>query len=412
MPFRRLQRVLLGISLCLTPQLGADSLEAYLREAFAAHPELEARYQRYQAALRVGAREGALPDPKLSFTEFVQQVQTRTGPQERALVLSQSMPWPGKLRLRRGVADAEAEGKFFEYEAQRRELLEAVSLAYFDYAYLGRAVAVARENRELLRQLQPVVADRVRGGGNLASSLRLDVELARSEDTLRSLERQRPALSSRLEAVLGRTPSSRLLPWPELPERLPRIASPEELRRQVKAHPLVAGTESEVAASRQGLELARKSGRPDLTLGTNVIDIGAGADTAVGIMVGMSLPVWRGKYRAEREEAASRVRAAQADARDVRHELLVRFDDAWQRYTDAARRVALYDEGLLPPARQAVELTEESYRNDRASLTDLIDTERTLLDLQLVRFRALADAHKAAVQVRALTEPVAEDALP
>jgi outer membrane protein TolC len=61
---------------------------------------------------------------------------------------------------------------------------------------------------------------------------------------------------------------------------------------------------------------------------------------------------------------------------------------------------------LLPSAEQALELTEESYRNDKATVTDLIDAERTLLDLQLMNQRALSSAHKAALEIRTLTEPL------
>ena len=64
------------------------TLESVLREALVSNPELSAQFDRVKASRKIGTQVGALPDPKLSYTEFVSQVQTRTGPQERAVSLT------------------------------------------------------------------------------------------------------------------------------------------------------------------------------------------------------------------------------------------------------------------------------------------------------------------------------------
>ena len=98
--------------------------------------------------------------------------------------------------------------------------------------------------------------------------------------------------------------------------------------------------------------------------------------------------------------------AARADVESVEHLLLTDLHRAIQTWREADKRLDLYREKLLPTAEQALEGTEESFRNDKASLTDLIDAERTLLDLRLMNQRALAAAHKAALEIRVLTEPL------
>ena len=145
---------------------------------------------------------------------------------------------------------------------------------------------------------------------------------------------------------------------------------------------------------------------PDINVGANVIDIGDGGDTAVGLTVGISLPLNFAKYRAEREEGEARSAAAKAEVESIRLRLVADLHRGVQNYREAAKRLTLYREKLLPAAEQALELTGESYRNDKASITDLIDSERTLLDLRLTNQRALAAAHKAALEIRTLTEPI------
>lgn len=395
-----------GISIALA-EPSPGNLDGYLREALAANPELAAQFERVKASRQIGIQVGALPDPKLSYMEFVSQVETRTGPQERTVSLTQAFPWPGKLTLRKGIADQAAQTAFYRFEATQRQVIHEVGLGYFDYAFLGEATRVTRQNLSLLEQLAPTVDEKVRGGGDLSASLRLEVELNRVADQLQALQQQRNALSSRIASLLGRTPDlAKPLPFPELTTRVPRIGSTASLEASVKEHPLVQAAASGVITAELAEALSRKSPLPDVNVGANVIDIGGSGETAVGVMVGISIPWQFRKYRAEKEEKAALASAARADVESVRQKLLADLHRSIQGWGEAEQRLELYRDKLLPAAEQALEVTTESYRNDKASLTDLIDSERTFLDLRLMDQRALASAHKAALEIRTLTEPL------
>jgi outer membrane protein TolC len=386
------------------------SLEKYLHEALRANPQLAAEYQRVTAEQKMAPQVAALADPKLSYTEFVSQVQTRTGPQERSLALTQAFPWPGKLSLRRGIADSEAEAAFYRYEGLQRQVIREVGSAYYDYAYLAEARRITQENAALLEQLAPIVDEKIRGGGDLGASLRLEVELNRVKDRLQAIDEQRKAQSSRLESFLGRSPSlDNTLPWPRLPASLPPLASQASMEAAVDDHPLITAAKTGVISAKIAQDLAGKASLPDLNVGANLIDIGDGGDTAVGVTVGISLPLNFAKYRAEREESEAKTAAAEADVESLRQRLKADLHRSIQGYREAAKRRELYRGKLLPSAEQALQLTEESYRSDKASITDLIDAERTLLDLRLVNQRALAAAHKSALEIRTLTERLATD---
>ncbi len=378
------------------------TLDEALREAMAANPSLRAEFQRVQAAQQVGVQRGALPDPKLSYTEFLSPIETRTGPQERIISLSQMSPWPGKLKLAREIADTKARQAFRKYEATRLTTIGETANLFFEYAYLAVAGEIARENRGLLEQLKPVVKERVRGGENLAASLRLDVEIARVEDQAQTIQQKRPAISSRLARILGRNAGLDPIPYPLLPGTAPKVADIDELLPRLEDHPLVLATKEGVIAADQAVKLAAKSGQPDLNFGVNVIEIGRGGDAAVGATVGFSLPFSRRKYKAEKAEAIHLAEAARATTEDVQLELITQLHVAHQAWLENKNRLELYDDKLIPSSKQAVELTHEAFRNDKSTLTDLIDTERTLLQLQLERAAALKNAHQSAVAVRVL----------
>lgn len=399
--------VFLGFVVAAIAQENAPTLEGVLRESLASNPDLTAQFDRVKASRQIGTQVGALPDPKLSYTEFVSQVQTRTGPQERAVSLTQAFPWPGKLTLREGIADEQARALFYQFEAKQRQLVREVGLAFYGYAFLGEATRVTSKNFELLQQLTPTVDTKVRAGGDLSASLRLEVESTRVKDQLQTLKEQRAALSSRLESLMGRTPSLESpFPFPILPGQTPKVDGIESLEAAVAEHPLIEAADSGVLSAELAERLSRKSALPDINVGANVIDIGNGGETAVGVMVGVSIPLSFDKYRAEQEEKSSLASAARADVTSVRQRLKADLHRAYQSWREARERLELYRTKLLPAAEQALELTGESYRGDKASVTDLIDAERTLLDLQLMNQRALASAHKAALEIRTLTEPL------
>lgn len=384
--------------------------EAHLAEALRANPEVAAAYQSYLAATRRAPQVRALEEPVASYSEFLSSVQTRTGPQERVFSLSQQLPWPGVLRLRGDVADANARVAYYRYEAKRREVIEKVGLATIEYAYLEDATEQALRNLDLLRQLEPVVEQKVRGGASLSTSLRLDVEVSIAEQEVETLRDQRPGLDAQLQAALGREPDDELLPWPQLSPELPPLMPLDRIRGEIRSHhPRIRMAESGIEGARRGESLAEKSNRPSFTVGANAIDIGDGGDTASSVTVGVKLPIRNRKYRAEREEAAAVTAAADANLDAVRQSLLAEAARLYSAQQEAIDRLRNYDRNLLPASKQAVKLTKEDFRNDKASLTDLIESERVLLDLNLMRARALADAHGAAWQIRALTEPLASE---
>lgn len=401
---------LFSISVIAIAAVSIHAQDDYLVEALRSNPEVEAAYQNYEAALRKGPQVRALDEPVVSYSEFLSSVQTRTGPQERVYSISQALPWPGVLKLKESVADANARVAYFQYEVKRREIIEKVGLATIEYAYLKEATDRAAENLGLIEQLTPVVDEKVRTGGSLSNRLRLDVELAVAKQELSTLKDQRPGLDAQLKAALGREPGADALPWPNLPSQAPPLMPLDRIKGEVKAnHPRIHLAEAGVQRAERGESLAHKSNRPSFTVGANAIDIGNGGDTASSVMVGVKLPLRRAKYRAEREEAEAITRAAGASLESVRQSLMADAIRMYAAHQESIDRLRNYENELIPSATQAVELTKEDFRNDKASLTDLIEAERVLLDLRLMRARALADAHKAAWQIRVLTEPYSSE---
>ncbi|MDQ8209434.1 TolC family protein [Coraliomargarita sp. SDUM461003] len=387
------------------------SLEDYLRQAQIANPQLKAFERRYEAAMQRIPQVSALPDPMFQITSFVESVQTRTGPQENVLMLSQRIPWFGKLSSREAAASADAEALWYAYQSQHLMLARTVSLGFYEYGYTEEAIRLTRENRDLLRELEPVVEEKVRAGGEINALLRLKVEIGKIDDRLQSLTQKRVAQSAQLSELLA-LPETSLLAWPEWEAPKPVSLNGPALVQAIRAsNPELQMLKRKVASAEARREIARLESYPDITLGINYIQIGdpevnpttpdAGNDPW-GVTVAVNIPIWFGKYDAAKEEALASKRSSEHEYENRYNALRGELSASLALLADANRRLTLYGEELLGLAEQAVENTRESYQNGRTGILELIDSERSLLDLQLLYWRAAADASQQRVVIQTL----------
>lgn len=392
------------------------SLKDYLQRAQAANPRLKAFEARYEAAMRRIPQASALPDPMFQVTHFVEAIQTRTGPQENVFMLSQTIPWFGKLSSREQVASAEAEALWFAYQNQQLLLARAVSVAYYEYAYTGKALALTQENLDLLARLEPIVEEKVKAGNDLNELLKLKVELGKAGDALSTLQQMRIVQSARLCELLA-IDDNGALPWPQW--EAPASYEPDGPSLALaleENNPELAMFQRQITSAEARRELARLQSYPDITLGLNYVQLGspvvnpgtpdAGQDPW-GFTVAVNLPIWFEKYSAARAEALASMRASQNEYDSRRNMLKADLSASLSLLHDADRRLKLYGEDLLDLAEQAAQNTRTSYESGRADIPDVIDSERDLLELQTLYWRAAADAWQQVVTVQTLVnQPV------
>lgn len=390
----------------------ADLVDHAMRHS----PSLDAAYYRWLAATERIPQATALPDPLLGFGIVLDQVDSSSERMGERYSISQMFPWFGKLDLRGDMALDAAQAEARRFEAVRLALLERVTQAWFEYAWLHQAAAIAGSNRDLLRELDQVARSRYRVGAvSQADVNRAQVELGRLEEQARSLKDRRGAVAAELNAVLGRSAAAALPTAPEAPSRqiielLPDRSDEEWLALAERRNPELLAFRHELARETRSVSLARKEYYPDFVLGLEyardgnkrmaAMD-GGGADMLVGV-VSLSVPLQWGRLRAGIREAEAREYAASRELYDRQLSLQVRLKEALFQHRDSARKLVLYRDALVPTARQAMATTEAAYRAGSAGFSDLVDTQRVLLELELSRERAAADQAIAGARVRAL----------
>ena len=380
-------------------------LSAYVTAALAHNPSvLEAR-ARYQATRQRVPQVTALPDPVVSFTQALRSVETRVGPQLNSVTLTQAFPWFGTLALRGRVALLDATALHHLYEAARRDVVAQVKETFYDLGYVDAALGLAREERSLLDHYETVATTRYATGQGLQQAvIRLQAEIARVINREHQLDRQRATLAARLnhlrdrpaaEAVPGVPPLAR----PDVDfdrEHLDRLG---ERNRQelLAARALVEGGE-------RAVDLARWNGRPSFTASVGVTNVGRRGDpaglsvrppddgrNAMTVSLGVSLPLWGARYRAGIEQAAGDLQARLHHRAAARNAMELAVEAAVVRLETLDRQLELLDTVLVPQTEEALRATEAAYETGQLGVLDLLDSERTLIDIRSLRARYVSD---------------------
>ncbi len=382
----------------------APDLRHYVTAAVERNPTLLEAHARYEAARQQVPQVTALPDPVINFTQALRSVETRVGPQLNSVTLTQAFPWFGTLELRGRVAVLEATALLHHYEAKRRDVVARVKEAYYDLGYVDAALGLAREEQSLLEHYETLASARYATGQGLQQAvIRLQAEISLVVDRRYALERQRAALTAHLNTLLDRR-AEEPVPIVPPPTRPLVEVDREQLYRlgERHRHELRAAT-ARIEGSEQAIELAEKHARPGFTASVGVTNVGRRDDpaglplppdngrNAVTISVGASLPLWSARYRAAVEQANDELRAYTRQRAAARNAMEMEVQEAVVRLETLDRQIDLLDTVLIPQTEEALRATETAYETGQLGVLELLDSERTLIDVRSLRARHLSD---------------------
>jgi outer membrane protein TolC len=378
------------------------SLQDYLRYAALNNAGLKAVFEQWKAAVEQVPQAGTLPDPRFNYGYFIEEVETRIGPQRQKFGIMQVFPWFGKIEARTDAAAASAKATRKQYEARKLKLFFEVKEAFYEYTYLARAIEIARENLELVKGFEEVV--RIKYMATAATHpdfIRAQVELAKIEDVLKNLEDLREPIVARLNAVLNRQ-SFEMLPWPRRKEFVPvQIQRGKLIELLKQMNPELGALDFELEAAKSKVELAKKKFYPDIGVGVDSIQTGGGED-AVILMFSLNLPIWRDSYKAAHRQAKANVRKTSQQKRQSENTLIARAERVLYDFEDSSRKIQLYGDILVPKAEELLEASETAYTGGTIDFLSLVDAQRTLLEFQLRYERAVTDNQQKLANLKML----------
>ena len=399
------------------PPVTKVDLPGLIRQGPERNPSIKAALIEWQATVAKLPQAVALPDPKLRLDYFVDSIETRVGPQQYRVGLSQRIPFPGTLAQAGEVAGRDIRIRHAEYDRAVRDFIVDLTVSYNELVYLRGAAEITRQNQGLLDHVLGVASTRyAEGAAKLNDVLKAQSQLAQLSYDLVLLHELEQVETARINALLDRPSAT---PLGEL--QTPQLSRSQRSLPEIEAVALGQRQEIEIAAGQvdkaaESVRLAKLQNRPSLTLNSTHVLVGdatanvadSGKDAWM-VGVGISLPIWRRHNRSRVDEAELRHAAAVQQQRVIENETRAALRAVYFRLENARRLIELYEKSLIPQAAQAMEVAEQWHDTEVNDIAGFLETQGVWFNFNLARLRAVTDYQQYLVRLEQLAGGLVPD---
>jgi len=345
----------------------------------ARRPEVLAARARARAAAQRPAIVAALDDP--SVFASIDHLPFSLMGVDGSVTVEQTFPL-SRIRSHR-KRGAEADARRERANAERAELdveLDGAG-AFWMLAQVRASAKIVERQHALSEQLvAAAIARYSTNTGTQSDVLRAQIEVARFDAERRALAAEVRGAEVMLNTSLARTVDA---PIPELdttvPEGMP--PAPDAIARVAGRRPELRGGHAEIERAEADVRVMRSMYAPMAMVRT-----GPAYTMAEGsgwmVMVGVSIPIWRGKLRAGVAEATAMVEMANADLDAMQRMVDGQARFARESVIAARERFLALRDVIVPRAEQAIAPTLAAYSSGQVPLVSVVEAAQTLWSVE------------------------------
>jgi outer membrane protein TolC len=367
----------------------------YVRAVLCRNRSLEAARQSWRAAIARLRQSGAFEDPMVTLEIAPLSIGSSSARFGYTAMVSQRLPWPGKLALEESVVHAEAEASKSDFEGTRRELALTASLLYDQYFVAARSLEVNQHHVELMRSMQAAATAQFEAGrGSAQDPLQAEFELTHMEHDAVILASQRDVTVAQMNELLHREPE---LPLPPPANDLALSPSPDmaEGRRlegeAVDQRPDITAARERARAEQVRAQRAEREYLPDMTISTSYNSMWDMPEHRWMVGLSFNLPVQRSRRGGAVDEANAMRAQYEADAARMSDMARTQVVVALKQLEESVHVLHLHEQRLLPVARDQVDAARAAFTTSRASFSAVVDAEKNLRTVELSEQMARAD---------------------
>lgn len=381
-------------------------IQKLVDEALARHPKIDAAEARAQAATVAVDGVRLWEDPQLMLGGTAARKSMRMDDGDIKVALEQMLPRPSLYKAEKRQAIAEQAMQGAEKRVTSAELALSVAQSALELALADDLLRLQGTEVGELDSLVRVALERAKNPDSTAvETLGLESELELRSQTLEAAKRQRGQLAYTLNLLTGRAARAG---WPAL--TLPgtvatTMSATTLLERMEKGNPSLAALRHKIEAAQAGTDAAKARRKPLLMVGVESSTYsGTGDLRDVMVTLKMSLPWFNDPvYKADisraglLHDAAQYDLAAQLRSLDAGLVALITTAENQGRLADA------YRDQVLPKQTRSAEAVQNAWISSKATLLEVLEARRLLLNTRMEMKRALAVHHAALHGLTTLT---------
>jgi cobalt-zinc-cadmium efflux system outer membrane protein len=333
----------------------------------------------------------AAPNPSVEGT--IGRGQSRLGNDSRlewGVAVEVPLGWLAQRKVKITAAGAEVDVARAEREALRREVLLQLRTQFWNVVYDESRVAALEALEAQTAELVSTVQKRVEAGDvRPVEAIRVEVELEKVRSDLDSARTSLESQRARGALWFGTAKGQPFVAVADLSAPPKAITREDALARLRATHPTIAATRARMRAAEADVAVERAARFPDFSVTgftTHELD-----RRAYGGGLTVDVPLWNwnvGRIAQARARLGASRKQAEAAALELEASA-IEAQAACRASTQAAARLG---SAVVPRSEAAVSIIEKTYRSGEASLLEVIDARRTLLEARTLHLSALAQA--------------------
>jgi outer membrane protein TolC len=380
------------------------------------NPSLAQIQARSDSMAAIPPQKGSLPDPMLSFNAMNIPTDTFNFSQEPMTQMQfgimQAMPFPGKLALREEASSFAAEAAAEDVDEARLVLVHNVKSSWWQLHYLDRAMEIVGQNQDLFRQFVAIASTKYETGDGLQQDVLLaQVELSKLLDKQIQLSGLRQQLTARLNKLLNKQANEAIVLAVPIEIVLPDIVPESELYAMaLRSRPLLNRQQFKIEAAKSRLALAHKGYYPDFKMGAfygirqgdNPAAVGGDRADFLTLKFNMTLPIFTGKKQDNAVvQRKSELQAQRYSLHDAVNGVKSQISQAVAGYLQSREQVQLFQDGIIPQARQTVDSMLSGYQVNKVDFLNLVRSQMTLLNYENQYWKSVTAANQALARLAA-----------
>ena len=373
----------------------ALSRRAYVAAVLRVNPSVAVARETWRAALSRVRQAGALEDPMLEGSVAPLSIGSSTARFGFEVGLRQTLPWFGKRELERNAMSADAAASASDLESTRRELAMTAVMLYTQYYVALQSLEINARHTELLKFAREAATAQVEAGrGSVQDVLQAELESAQLERSTLQLATERDLVVAQMNQLLNRDPAA-VLPPPTHSlevEGPPKVHDAKQLATEaLRTRPEIASARLQAHAQSLKAEAARREYFPSITLSTSYSSMWDMPQHRWMLGVGINVPLPNERRAGAIDEARATQARYESDAARMSSAARTEVFIALRRLGESDQVLSLFNDRLLPLARERVEASQAGLVAARTTFASVIEAQRGLRTVELEHMLAQAE---------------------
>jgi outer membrane protein, heavy metal efflux system len=394
------------LTLTSLPTLNAESglldLETALERVYSHSPLLRAAALETDLSGARTVQAGVLPNPELEidldkfggsngYREFDST--------EITYSITQLIELGGKRGARVQVAEQEELASQLQLEQTRYDLRKDLIQAFITAYAAQEQLRLAKEKQEESQKVYETVKGKVDAGKvPVTQQLKVEIALVRAKHDVEHASHQFVAAKYAIAALWG---DSSCLDFTQVAYPFYALSPPPSLKGlcfSLDQNPDLNLLDQEICSAESNIALQEANQVPDLLLNAGVVNIRETNDYAGTVGIVIPIPVFD-RNQANIDISYYELLLAQ-ERRDLRqHELEIGLQLAYQEWNCSYHEALSLRDSVLNKATESFKYIKEGYVQGKYEFLELLDAQRTLIDIQEEYINSLIHYHLQKAEV-------------